>query len=296
MWGVGSALLAAALWALSGTLLTSQTSRIDPIPLSALRCLFATAFLAVLLPPLGAIGDLRDISFNTAVSMVGSGVVGMGLGDTLYIASLGMLGVSRAFPISMSSYPLLTFLLAATLLGETVTWVTLLGAVLIIVGVSLLVVEGRAQTTASGAALRRGTPGRGVALVLLAAVFWAIATAWLRAGSGDLSAVAAGSLRIPAAGLFLLLLSWGRMPEIRAVAGGRRTLATVALAGIVGTALGGLLYIYAVQQAGAGRAAILSSTSPLFLFPMAVIFLAEQLTAWVLVGTAISVVGIWLVI
>lgn len=295
MWGVGSALLAAALWALSGTLLTSQTGRIDPIPLSALRCLFATAFLAVLLPPLGAIGDLRDISFNTAISMVGSGIVGMGLGDTLYIASLGMIGVSRAFPISMSSYPLLTFLLAATLLGETVTWVMLLGAVLIIVGVSLLVVEGRAETT-GGARMRRGSPGRGVALVLLAAVFWAIATAWLRAGSGDLSAVAAGSLRIPAAGLFLLVLSWGRLGEIRVVAGGRRTLATVALAGIVGTALGGLLYIYAVQQAGAGRAAILSSTSPLFLFPMAVIFLAERLTAWVLVGTAISVVGIWLVI
>jgi drug/metabolite transporter (DMT)-like permease len=295
VWGVGSALLAAALWALSGTLLTSQTSRIDPIPLSALRCLFATAFLAVLLPPLGAIGDLRDISFNTAISMVGSGVVGMGLGDTLYIASLGMIGVSRAYPISMSSYPLLTFLLAVTLLGETVTWVMLLGAVLIIVGVSLLVVEGRAETT-GGAALRRGSPGRGVALVLLAAVFWAVATVWLRAGSGDLSAVAAGSLRIPAAGLFLLLLSWGRMGELRVVAGGRRTLATVALAGIVGTALGGLLYIYAVQEAGAGRAAILSSTSPLFLFPMAVIFLAERLTAWVLVGTAISVVGIWLVI
>lgn len=295
MWGEGSALLAAALWALSSILLTSQTGRIDPIPLSALRCLFATAFLAVLLPPLGAIGDLRDISFNTAFSMVGSGIVGMGLGDTLYIASLGMIGVSRAFPISMSSYPLLTFLLAATLLDETVTWVVLLGAVLIIAGVSLLVVEGRAQPT-GGAAMRRGSPGQGIALVLLAAVFWAIATAWLRAGSGDLSAVAVGSLRIPAAGFFLVLLARGRMGEIRVVAGGRRTLATVALAGIVGTALGGLLYIFAVQEVGAGRAAILSSTSPLFVFPMAVIFLAERLTAWVLVGTAISVVGIWLVI
>ena len=54
MWGEGSALLAAALWAVSSTLLTSQTHRLDPIPLSALRILFATALIAVLLPALGA--------------------------------------------------------------------------------------------------------------------------------------------------------------------------------------------------------------------------------------------------
>jgi len=295
VWGEGSALLAAALWAVGSILLTSQTRWIDPIPLSALRCLVATAFIAILLPPLGAIGELRDLSLNTAVSMVGSGILAMGLGDTLYIASLGMIGVSRAFPISMSSYPLVTFLLAVSLLDESLSWVVLLGAILIIVGVSVLVVEGRAQVT-GGAELRRGSPGRGVVFVLLAALFWALSTIWLKAGSGDLNAAAASSLRIPAAGLFMLLLARGRLGELRVVTGGWRTLATVALAGILGTGVGGLLYVYAVQEAGAGRAAILSSTSPLFVLPLAVFFLSERLTLWVLLGTVVSIVGIWLVI
>ena len=48
----------------------------------------------------------------------------------------------------------------------------------------------------------------------------------------------------------------------------------------------------ALDLAGAARAATLSSTSPLFAAPAAVVFLGERLTPRIVVGTVLAVVGI----
>ena len=290
--GEASALIAALLWALSSILLTSQARRIDPLSMSALRALSAAVLLALLTLTAG-LDELRDVTPANATAMVGSGVLGMGFGDTLYIASLGLIGVSRAFPISMATYPLLTFLLAVSFLGEEMRWSVLLGAVLIVGGLSAVATEGGRGADPDQTPMTRW---RGTAMVLAAAVAWAVATLWLRAGSEDLGAVAAGGLRIPAAGLFLLGLASVRNRRLPVTGASGRGVATVALAGVLGTGLGGLLYISAVQQAGAGKAAILSSTSPLFVLPLAVVFLAERVTLRLVVGTLVSVVGIWLVV
>jgi drug/metabolite transporter (DMT)-like permease len=68
----------------------------------------------------------------------------------------------------------------------------------------------------------------------------------------------------------------------------------LAFAGVAGTGFGSLLYIYAIQEAGAGRTAVLSALSPLFALPLSAIFLKEPITRWVAVGTVIAVAGILL--
>jgi drug/metabolite transporter (DMT)-like permease len=196
----------------------------------------------------------------------------------------------------MALYPLLTWVLAVLFLGEEMSWLVLLGAVLIVGGVSA--VAGEANPRRPNSDGDPSTRRRGVALVLGAAVAWSLAALWLSSGSQDLGALAAGGLRIPSAGLFLLGLAFFRRRRLPIMTTGvrGRSLMTVSLAGILGTGLGGLLYIAAVQDAGAGKAAILSSTSPLFVLPMAVLFLAERVTPRLLAGPAVSIVGIWLVV
>ena len=66
-------------------------------------------------------------------------------------------------------------------------------------------------------------------------------------------------------------------------------------AGVMGAGVGSMLYVLAVQQAGAARTAILSSTAPLFALPMAALLLHERITPRVVAGTLLSIVGIWLV-
>ena len=64
----------------------------------------------------------------------------------------------------------------------------------------------------------------------------------------------------------------------------------------VGTALSIFLFLLSVYEAGAARAATLSSTSPLFGVPLAVFVLKEQVTWRLLAGVGVTLVGVWLIV
>ena len=68
------------------------------------------------------------------------------------------------------------------------------------------------------------------------------------------------------------------------------------MAGLLGTGLGSVLFIYAVETLGAAETAFLTTSAPLFALPMGVVFLGEHLTARILLGTLVTVAGIWLVL
>ncbi len=302
MSGEVGALLAAALWAVSVAILTVQTRRIGAISVNALRSLAAALFVLLLIPFTGALSELRGMSASTAFAVIGSGVLALGLGDSLYFACLPLLGVSRAVPIASGLYPLLALLLAALWLGEELTWLIILGTGLVIAGVSLLVRE-RALPDAGDGDGSRGDPAatagrwqRGLLLLILACFVWALSTVWLKAGIGDLDAIAAGIVRIVISALILLPLAGLVRGKEELLGNGMRNTVALAVAGVIGIGIGGLFFIFAVQEAGAGRTAVLVSTQPVFALPLAVLFLGEKVTLTVLLGTALCILGIWFVV
>jgi len=98
------------------------------------------------------------------------------------------------------------------------------------------------------------------------------------------------------AGMLVLYLLAARPQDLRRAAASRLDLAIIAGAGLGGMAAGSLLYVYALLEAGAARAAVLSASSPLFAIPLAMLFLGEALTRRLLAGTAACVLGIALVV
>jgi drug/metabolite transporter (DMT)-like permease len=292
--GAAAALLSSALWAFTSVLLASQAGRLTPLVMSGIRSATASLILIGLLVTTGGLVQLSEMTVITGLSMVGSGIVGQAVGDTLYINALGFLGVTRTFPITNSVYPFVTFLLAVALLGEDVRWTLPFGGVLIVAGITWIVLEQRRADIASDARVEL-VPG--VALAIAAAIAWALATVWLRGQQGDLDALGAASLRIPAASLAVIvalaLIFDGRAP-VRSVTG--RSLLVVAMAGVLGTGLGSLLFIYAVEHLGAARTAFITTSAPVFALPMGVVLLREELTPRVLLGTVLTVTGIWLVL
>ena len=292
--GAFAALASSFTWALTSVMLTSQTGRLAPLVMSGIRSGTASLALFALLLATGSYTSLEGVALITVVSMAGSGIMGQAVGDTLYINALGLLGVSRSFPITNSAYPFITFVLAVILLGEDLTWTTPLGGALIVAGITWIVLEQRRGDAAEPV---RVDVARGVFFAVAAAAAWATATVWLRGQQGDLDAIAAASIRIPAASLAV-------MGTIAATRGGERPLrslqrnsvAVVALAGLLGTGLGSVLFIYAVDELGAAETAFLTTSAPLFALPMGVLFLGERLTARVLLGTVVTIAGIWLVL
>jgi drug/metabolite transporter (DMT)-like permease len=307
-----AALVAAMVWAGTSVALTSLSNRTSPIVLSGLRLGFGSLVVGVVLLASGQAGDYSSASAATLFGVIASGFIGYGLGDTIYIAALKRLGMQRTFPITMALFIALTVAGGVVLLGEPFGWGLPAGAVLIGAGIYLVVIPAKgsrevpplpiatdpALSTTAETALSFAAPGPiGYALLGLVGIFWTAATLWLANAKGELGPVAAGAIRTPAGAVALLgFAAATQRPSLAAPFRNRNHLLAILAAGMIGTGLGSLSYVYAVVRAGAARTAVLSATSPLMALPLSMIFLGERLTPRISLGTALCVGGILLVV
>ena len=81
--GAAAALCSSALWALTSVLLASQSGRMRPVVMSAIRSLTASIVIFGLLIASSGLPQMREMAVITGVSMAGSGILGQALGDTL---------------------------------------------------------------------------------------------------------------------------------------------------------------------------------------------------------------------
>lgn len=295
--GVLAAVGTAAIWAAASTLMASSASRVDAISVSAMRAIWAAVLLLPLVPVLALSGGYEGVTILVVVGVIGSALVGMALGDTVYVAALRSLGLARGFTISLGLFIFLTYVLGVALLGESVTAATAVGSALILAGVYLVAMRGRGCAPRGEAvAPGRRALARGIALVSLTAAAWAVATVWLGAAASGHDPVALGVVRLPvtAALLFGVASALPRSSlHLRAIS--RWDHGALLVAGLAGTGLASLLFVYAVQEAGAGRAAVGTALSPLFAVALGALFFGERLSRWALAGGAAAVAGIVLI-
>ncbi|MFW9922559.1 MAG: EamA family transporter [Candidatus Thorarchaeota archaeon] len=70
----------------------------------------------------------------------------------------------------------------------------------------------------------------------------------------------------------------------------------VLLAGIIGNTAGGLLYVFALQYADPSTTAAITASAPLVATPLSIIFLKEKISWKLILGTILTIGGIWLII
>lgn len=286
------ALLSAMLWAVTSVLLAMGARRLPVVPLNLVRCLVSTAFFWVLLPFYGgldAVAAIPPLAWPwLVVSVLGLLVVG----DTLYFRAMDLAGVSWAMPVAGIN-PLWAVLFATLLVDEPLTWSLIAGALLVIAGVILVSRSGEQPDAGQPAAPHARRTG--LLMALLASVLWAAGLVALKPATAGIHSIVANSVRQPLGALMMLVLSLYR-GQWRALRGlDKRSWAIIGVAGLVGTGIGTLLFIMAIQMAGAGRTAVLTATSPLMALPFSMLWLQERPTRRTLAGTALTVAGIALV-
>jgi drug/metabolite transporter (DMT)-like permease len=305
----------AATWAFTSIILGGLASRHSALRVNAIRMTSGALYFLVAVPLAGGRALFAGLTPAHAAALGGTSILAQAIGDMLYVIGIGRIGAARASPISVSSFPLITLVLGALLLGEHLTWSIAAGAALVICGIVLLVLRSHIPpedmpvpgsegletlgdvneppVTKSPLPLKENLIGLG--LVLTAALAWSASTIWLRVISPGLPAITVTAVRVPCGALFLLvLLGAQRQLTLRGI--DRRALLLLCAAGVIGTGFGSMLYIIAVQRTSAGVAALLVSTSPLWTLPLAAIFLHEPITRRVLLGAALTLAGIWLVL
>lgn len=249
-------------------------------------------FLAVI----GKFEVLKDLPLYAVVLAGGSGLIGLGLGDTLYMVSLRLIGVARAVPISCT-YPLFNLLLASFLQGEEVTLYVILGTVSIVFGIWFLSREEEKSTNE----LQKKTLVRGAASALAAAILWAVSITMINMAvtlpeTNSLDhAVVINTIRVSAVAVLLLASAPITDREFSFMRIRRRTLVAIISGGIIALALGWFFLTFSFIHTPESQAVPISSTTPLFATLAGIIFLHENVAAKDVVGSIIIVVGIFLI-
>lgn len=290
MAGVAVGLLCALTWACGSLLIRDLARKLDPFTLNAPRMLVGGLAMLALTLATGRQADYVMLTPERLFFLIGSMIIGGGVGDSLYVSSMARIGVCRSFPIA-NSYPALTLIIGVVFLHEAVSAPVVAGLALVIGGVYLVGRPSQDPLDASGVS----ADSSGVTMALMAAVCWAGSMVMVAPGLEGLDSIMVASVRTPVMALILCGVVAVRRTWPKLLALSRREWVIIVVSGLVGWGLGSVLFLLAVSLAGPTRAAILTSTSPLFALPLGVAFLRERVNLGVLVGTALTVAGVVLV-
>ena len=179
--------------------------------------------------------------------------------------------------------PVLTGVLAAPLLGESLTWVKVAG---LLVGFAGIVVV-------SAGALSGHVSGLGVAYAVVGALIWSLGTIAFKGYGARVDVWWSVALPFLVGGL--VMTAGGAVVEGTSITWSGEFLSAFAYSALVGTALSWSLWFWLVGSGEAGRVASYIFFVPLVSLLIGAVYLHEQLGASLLAGAALVIVGVYLV-
>lgn len=286
---------AALCWTVSALVYKKALLNVKFVAANIVRCTSTSLILLAFLALSGKLGVLMSLSSNALALACISGLIGLGLGDTLYLATLKSIGVTRAVPITCT-YPLFSLLWAMLLGGENITFQIIAGTTLIVFGIWLLSQDKQNNTV--------GTPRKillkGAALAVVTAIIWSISISLVNMAIEETAdfdhALAVNIIRVTIVAVFLLASAPITDKGLSFLKIRKTTLYALSFGGVVALGLGWffLTYSFAVNTPES-RAVPISSTTPLFSTLSGILFLHEKATKQNILGSILIVAGIFLV-
>jgi drug/metabolite transporter (DMT)-like permease len=290
-----AALAAALLWALSSLIYAGLGDRLGATWLNFLKGIVAIGLVAmtILLLRLPWVA----LPIGPLLALLASGILGIGIGDTFYFKSINALGPRRALVIESLSPPLGAILAWATF-GETLSGSQLLGIILTIGGVGWVVSERQGTSFASLDPQWRSGISYGITAALCQAIGVTLSR-WVLIHTA-IDPLWATLLRLligcSVLGVSLAIrdtafaTSRDHRPNTRPILT-RRILGIIAIASFFSTYLGIWLQQLSLKYTAVGISQTLTSTSQLFMVPIAILR-REPLTRRSVLGAAIAMAGI----
>lgn len=301
-----AALAAACIWAISSAIYAGYGRQLPPTALNLTKGMVA---IALILLTLWLRGDAWATASSTSVLLLaGSGIIGIGIGDTAFFATLNHLGARRALLLEALAPPLAA-LLALVFLSEWLDERAYLGIVITVVGVAWVVIERTSDSTPS--ALPDALPNAlsaasssdrldmrvGLVFGLIAALCQASGAVMSRAALSDttISPLWSSLIRIIAGSVVLLIWMMIRrpIPERLKPLRSPRFLIIIAATAFASTFLAIWLQQTALKYTATGIAQALSATSPLFVIPIAAL-MGDRVSLRAIVGAIVALIGVWI--
>jgi drug/metabolite transporter (DMT)-like permease len=288
--GEALSLLTAIIWALAVTLFRKSGETVHPLALNAFKNLLA---IVLIIPTIWLFG--HSLWFQTSTRAYAilflSGVVGIGIGDTLFFHALNRLGAGlTGIVVCMYSPFIITF--SYILLNENLARIQLVGAVLIISAVLLTSLWRQQSAIAPAPRLFSGI------------VFGILASAAMAAGvvlmkplltTHHVAWVAEIRLLGGMTALVLIFLFYPKRKRILDSLLSTRNWHYTLAGSFTGAYLSMLLWIGGMKYTQASTASALNQTSTVFIFIFAGFLLKEPMTLRRTVAISLAFAGAFLV-
>jgi drug/metabolite transporter (DMT)-like permease len=282
-------ILTMTLWSGNVVISKAATDSLPPMAYNALRFTIAPIAMYLML-------RWRKFDFRLPRALWPSIVLSALFNYTLYqLAFINGLHQTTAGnnALIMAAGPAWVAIINAARSQERITRGALLGAFLALFGVVVVVIGRESGTVGFG-----GSTLTGDVLTLFASFFWAFGvlasrhaltrdakvpnltiTFWVMV-VGSLSQIAFGAVALSQVPLTSFTPS---------------VIVALLYSGSISVALGSLIFNYAIGKRGATRTAVFSYMQPLITGGLAILFLGESLSAWLLVGGVLIFAGVALV-
>jgi drug/metabolite transporter (DMT)-like permease len=283
------ALTTALVWSVAVILFKKSGETASPLGLN----LFKNTMTLLLMPPtMLLLGQelFRPAPLNDYMLLTFSGVLGIGIADTLFFKSLNLLGAARSAIVDCLYSPVI-ILLSIFWLDERISVAQAIGALMIISAVFAIGREkGLVQITRQQliAGILLGVVSMlamGIGIVMIKPVLERSPVLWA------IEVRLAGA----AVSLFIILGLYRRrkavLQSIMEIKGWKYMIP----GSFLGTYIALMFWIGGMKYAPASIASALNQTSNIFIFIFAAIFLKEKITCYKLVGIALAVIGVFLI-
>lgn len=274
-------LLAALFWSCS-VVLFKRSEAVSPHGLNLFKNVLAIVLLSITLLAIGAPVSI-DRSTEDWVRLVGSGVLGLGIADTIFFMALRRLGPGLLAIIECAYSPTV-ILLAVLFLGEQLSWGFGAGALLVVGGVGWVSLE-RVE--------RPPEMLRGIVLGVLAVTCMAVGITIAKPALDHGHVVELTLIRL-VAGVVIQVAWILAVPHLRPSLGilvPQSTWKTLLPASFLGSYLAMLCWLGGFKWADASVAAVLGQTATVFTIALGVLVLREPLTRQRLQGAALAMAG-----
>jgi drug/metabolite transporter (DMT)-like permease len=294
-----AALSAAGVWAIASVLFAQLgEAKIPPLVMNFIKCSIALGLLWLTMFLMEGSVWPTTLTDTELIALGVSGLIGLTIGDTAYFGALTRLGARRTLLFSTLGPPA-TAIMAWPVLDEPITLGMILGMFLTLGGIAWVILERTPSpnddgTEDAGKPLLTKVELLGVAFAILSVLCQATGNILTKLGGAHISSLATSVVRLSFGVIGLsMIVGFTRYRSAVLLPFKRREYALKLLvATFLGTYLGIWLLVTGLQYASAGIAATLSSMSPVFILPIAAIFLGERLSARAIVGALVAVAGV----
>lgn len=279
--GEAMALACAACWA-TAVLLFRRVGPVDPKALNLFKNVLAAALLLLTMAALGK-GFDRQRSTEDWVRLAASGVLGLSIADTFFLAGLQRVGPSLA-AISDCIYSPTVLVLSALILGERLHGGLLLGVPLVVTGLLIVSWQGKEALQR----LDRG--GMLLCLAGVATTATAVVIAKPALNRSDLLEATTVRLLVGALAIVVWDLGAGTLRQGLSLFKPQAVWRAAIPATLIGTYVSMLLWLGGIKYTQASRAALLNQMAVVFTMVLSW-WLGEKIPGRRWLGAALAMTG-----